>query len=168
MRPVVVLAALAVVVGVSGCGGDDYSSYSGSKACGVPAATVTDVVGTDEYKTVTKGEALPPTGVRSYSCSVNLADRKNALTVSAKRASFNDIDNRKRQIAASDEKFPVAGGQAGIDVHGQDFTALWVCDTKDPDGTITASVSAGDTQASAQQRRALVTTVAEEAGTACG
>jgi len=53
-------------------------------------------------------------------------------------------------------------------VSGQDFTALWVCDTKDPNGTVTASVSAGDTQASAQQRRALVTTVAEEAGTACG
>jgi hypothetical protein len=168
MRPVAVLAALAAVVGVSGCGGDDYPSYSGSKACGVPAATVTDVVGTDQYKTVTKGESLPPTGVRPFSCSVNLADRKNAVTVTAKLASFNDIANRKKQIAASEEKFSVAGGQAGVDVHGQDFTALWVCDTNDPDGTITATVTAGDTKASAEQRRALVTTVAEEAGTACG
>ena len=168
MRPVVVLAALAAVVGLSGCGGDDYPGYSGSKACGVPTATVTDVVGTDKYQTVTKGEALPPPGVRSFSCSVNRADQKNAVTVMAKLASFNDIANRKKQIAAADEKFPVAGGQAGIDVNGQHFTALWVCDTNDPSGTITASVTAGETKASSEQRRALVTSVAEEAGTACG
>jgi len=168
MRAVVVLAALAAAVGLAGCGGDDYPSYSGSKACGVPAATVTDVVGTDQYKTVTRGEALPPTGVRSFSCSVNRADQKNAVTVMAKLASFDDIDSRKKQIAAADETFSVAGGQAGIDVNGQDFTALWVCDTNDPNGTITASVTAGDTKASAEQRRALVTAVAEAAGTACG
>jgi hypothetical protein len=168
MRPVAAVAALAAVIWLSGCGGDDVPSYSGSKACGVSADKITDVVGTDHYKTVTKGQDLPPTGVRSFTCSVSTADRKNVVTVMAKLASPNDIANRKQQITASDETFAVAGGQAGIDVHGSDFTALWVCDTNDPNGTITASVDGGDTKASSAQRRALVTAVAEQAGTACG
>lgn len=168
MRPVAVLAVLAAVAALPSCGGDDYPSYPQSKACGVPAGTVTDVVGTDHYKTVTKGEALPPTSVRSFSCSVNRADRRDVVSVMAKLASPNDIAARKDQIAAADQQLSVAGGQAGIDVRDQGFTAIWVCGKEDPNGTITASVDAGDTSANAKERQALVTAVAEQAGTACG
>lgn len=161
-----VAAGAAAVVLLTGCGGDP--AYSKSKACGVSADLVTAVLGTDQYSTVTRGDELPPQQSPSYSCAVKQGDRAYALNVKSERTSAQEIASRKERIAASDVRFSVAGGQAGIAGNAENFTALWVCDTADPNGTITASVDASKTKGSAADRRQLVTAVAEQAGTVCG
>ncbi|MEO7351884.1 MAG: hypothetical protein ABIR34_04565 [Marmoricola sp.] len=161
------VTTLVVAAGLAGCGGEDFPSYPNSKACGVSAKRVQAVVGTDHYKTQTKGDALPPTSSPLFSCSVNLADHPNVLIVTARLRSFDKVATAKKQIAASDEKFTVGAGHAGIEVIGDAFTALWVCETLDKSGTMTASVDGGHVGASAAERRALVTAVAEKAGAGC-
>lgn len=165
MRFLVALATLVLTLGAAGCGG--YPSYPESNACGVPATLVEAVVGTDQFKTETKGDALPPTSSPQFSCAVNLEGQSMVLNVSARPRSTDKVAQAKQQIAASEEKFAVGEGQAGIKVDGKDFRAVWVCDTVDPDGTMTAYVDASDTHGGASARKALVTAVAEKASTAC-
>jgi hypothetical protein len=164
MRSAALITTLAVAVALSGCGG--FSKYSRSKACGVPTGDVSAVVGTDRFHTTTRGETIPPVTGTSFTCSVNLLDRDGVLTVTAERLAGDVLARYREQIVDADEQFTVAGGPAGIEVTDSGFTGRWMCEQQGRAGAMRIHVRA-DTKASAAERRALVTAVAERAGAAC-
>lgn len=165
MRANSIVAALVVAVALTGCSATGYSAYSRSKACGVATGLISDVVGTDEFHTETRGDSLPPT-TSSFACDVNLVDQDDVLTVTVDRISAGQFPADAQQIAEADDRFDVAGAAAGIDVSEGAFTGRWMCAEQSPDGTLKVYVTAGR-EASAAQRRALVSAIAERVGPAC-
>lgn len=167
MRGVVVtISSAAVLAGsLTGCGGG-VPSYSKSKACGVPTDRISAVLGTDHFHTVTRGDTLPPGESVTFRCSVNLEDRDDMVTVTAERTSPDVLAQQQQKIAEADEQFTVAGAPAGVDVTSDAFTGRWTCAERLPSGTMRVYVTAGE-KATAAERKALLSAVAERASEAC-
>ncbi len=167
MRSTLMITALVGAVGLTGCASTGFAPYSRGQACGVPTDTIAAVLGTDEFHTRTTGRTLPPTATRpTFVCDVSLWDRDRALSVSADRLSSGQLPAYAEQIAAAPEQFTVAGGTVGIEVTEDGFTGRWTCGEQSLGGTMRIHVTSGE-KATAVERRALVTAVAERAGTAC-
>lgn len=156
---------LVLAVVTTGCSATGYSAYSRSKACGVATELISDVLGTDEFHTVTRGDSMRPT-TSGFACDVNLADQDDILTVTVDRESVDRVPAYAKAIADADDRFTAAGAGAGIDVSEGGFTGRWMCADPSPDGTLRIYVTAGK-HGSAAQRRALVSAVAERVGPAC-
>ena len=168
-RVAAALGCAALLSGtLGGCGGG-IPSYSKSKACGVPVERISAVLGTDHFHTVTRGDTLPPRDVvgASFRCSVDLEDRDDMVTVLAERTGVDELAQLKQKIATADEQFTVAGAPAGVDVAADSFTGTWTCAHRVPgEGTMRIYVTAGK-KATAADRKALVSAVAERASQAC-
>jgi hypothetical protein len=150
-----------VLVGLlTGCGSDEYPSYSKAKACSVPAEKISAVVGTDHFATRTKGGPLPLTTQPFFDCSVNLSEeQQDVVAVTAYKLSAKDQASRRKQIAETDEQFTVGRVSAGVKLSEGGFSGYMLC------GAVAASVQAGpDRAVSEAERKALVTAVAEAAG----
>jgi hypothetical protein len=160
--PVLAAAGVLLALTLAGCGGDDYPSYTKSKACGVPRQSIVDVVGTDHFHTRTKGGPLPVTTQPSYQCNVDLSeDERDVVAVTASAVSSGTAASTRKQIADADETFSVDEGTAGLTLSGTSFKGYWLC------GTMSAYVDASpDRKTTAAERRTLLTEVARAAG--CG
>lgn len=159
---VLATAGVALALTLAGCGGDDYPSYTKSKACSVPTQSIVDVLGTDHFHTRTKGGPLPVTTQPSFQCNVDLSEEeRDIIAVTAGAVSSDTAASTRKQIAAADETFAVGEGQVGVKLSGTSFKGYWLCDT------MSAYVDASpDRKTTAAQRKALLTEVAEAAG--CG
>jgi hypothetical protein len=89
------------------------------------------------------------------------------VTVLAERTSGDVLVQQQQTIAAADEQLTVAGAPAGIDVASDSFTGRWTCAKRLPSGTMRVYVTSGR-RATAEQRKALLSAVAERASEACG
>lgn len=158
-RLTVLAASLCLV---AGCGDDGYPSYSQSKACSVPVEKVVDVVGTDHFHTRTKGGRLPLGSSPTFSCDVDVADRRDVLSVTVSVSSPSAQADWQRSIDATDEQFEAAGGPAGIQQDSDGFKAWWQC----PGRTTGYLTGSPDEQPGTRDLKVLVTAVADAAG--CG
>ncbi len=167
MRGVIAVVGSATVLAgiLGGCGGG-LPAYPNSKACGIPAGRISDVLGTDHFRTTTKGNTLPPREGVSFECSVDLEDDDDLVTVLAERTSFDILAQQQKMIAAADEQFTVAGAPAGVDVGDHGFTGRWTCAQRVPGGTMRVYVTAGK-KTTAAHREALLSAVAERASQGC-
>lgn len=159
---IVVPAALAAALSLAGCGGSSLPSYEQSEACAIDTSTVTDVVGTDEIQVEERGSL--PLGqsvaqVAPWTCSVDVADRDDVLSVTARPTSPADLAERTATMESAPVKIDVAGGRAGIDDQDGSFTAQWICDTT------SLYVTAGPVEPTSDDSvTALVTQLAEAVG----
>lgn len=125
------------------------------------------MLSTDEFHTRTAGRTLPPPTSRpAFVCDVNLMGRDDVLSVRADWLSSQKLPAYAARIAVADEQFTVAGAPVGIDVTEDGFTGRWTCTGQSAEGTMRIRVTS-DERATAADRRALVTTVAEKAAAAC-
>lgn len=155
-----VLASLLVLVGCGG--GSSLPAYEQAEACAVDSATVTDVVGTEgieveERGTLPLGDADP--AVATWACVVNVADRNDVVSVTAKLAAPEELAERTQAVETAPEQLEVAGGRAGIADQDGAFTAQWIC------GTTSLYVTAGPVEPASDDA---VETLVEELAEAVG
>jgi hypothetical protein len=168
--------ALSASVVLVGCGADG-PRYEEQRACGIPTARVTAVVGDNHYEVVQSGSDTLPLGpgtdsANGLTCTIE-RDGDTLVEFSARRTSADDLKQRSENAESADEHYAHAGGTLGFSAEkdttddGYNYEGWWVCDTTSPDGTQVASATASSAvQAKNREFQALLEAVATAAG--CG